>query len=72
MKIKDFKTFISFSGDYNDLTNKPNLDTKQNTLVSGSNIKTINNSSILGSGDLTVEGVGGLTQPQILARTLGC
>lgn len=38
------------------------LSTKQDTLVSGTNIKTINGSSILGSGDLTVSGgSGGLT-----------
>jgi hypothetical protein len=32
---------------------------KQDTLVSGENIKTINGESILGSGDLTIEGGGG-------------
>ena len=32
------------------------LDAKQNTLVSGTNIKTINGSSVLGSGDLVIEG----------------
>jgi len=32
------------------------LDLKQNTLVSGTNIKTINGSDILGSGDLVVSG----------------
>jgi len=32
------------------------LNAKQDTLVSGTNIKTINGSSILGSGDLTVSG----------------
>lgn len=32
---------------------------KQDTLVSGTNIKTVNGSSILGSGDLTVSGGGG-------------
>lgn len=32
------------------------LDTKQDTLVSGTNIKTINNNSILGIGDLSVGG----------------
>lgn len=32
------------------------LATKQDTLVSGTNIKTINNTSILGSGDITVAG----------------
>lgn len=30
------------------------INTKQNTLVSGTNIKTVNGNSILGSGDLTV------------------
>jgi len=29
--------------------------TKQNTLVSGTNIKTINNTSLLGSGDISTE-----------------
>ena len=33
------------------------LGNKQDTLVSGTNIKTINSQSILGSGDLTVSGV---------------
>ena len=32
---------------------------KQDTLISGSNIKTINGSSILGSGDITIAGGGG-------------
>ena len=64
-----------FSGSYTDLTNKPNIptktsdltndsgfvtsnyhdSTKQDTLVSGQNIKTINGSSVLGSGDLTID-----------------
>jgi hypothetical protein len=35
---------------------------KQDTLVSATNIKTINGSSILGSGDLVVSGGGGNTQ----------
>lgn len=34
------------------------LGTKQATLVSGTNIKTINNTSILGSGDITISGGG--------------
>lgn len=34
------------------------LGGKQNTLVSGTNIKTINNESILGSGNISVEGKG--------------
>ena len=32
------------------------IDDKQDTLVSGTNIKTINNESILGSGNITIEG----------------
>ena len=35
------------------------LNTKQDTLVSGTNIKTINNQSILGSGNITIEGASG-------------
>ena len=35
------------------------LDNKQNTLVSGTNIKTINGKSILGEGNITIEGGGG-------------
>lgn len=34
------------------------LDEKQDTLVSGINIKTINNTSLLGSGDITISGGG--------------
>ena len=33
--------------------------TKQDTLVSGTNIKTINNQSILGEGNITIQGGGG-------------
>lgn len=42
----------------------------QATLVSETNIKTVNGSSLLGSGDLAISG-SGLTQPQVLARGLG-
>lgn len=35
------------------------LDAKQATLVSGTNIKTINGTSVLGSGDITISGSGG-------------
>lgn len=36
---------------------------KQDTLVSGTNIKTINGTSLLGSGNLTLAGGGGITLP---------
>jgi hypothetical protein len=42
------------------------LAAKQNTLVSGTNIKTVNGNSILGSGDLVISG-GGSTNPAIVA-----
>ena len=54
--------------DYNDLTNKPDLsqyatkeevNSKQDTLISGSNIKTINNQSLLGSGNIEIQGGSG-------------
>lgn len=35
------------------------MATKQDTLVSGTNIKTINNQSLLGSGNITIQGGGG-------------
>jgi hypothetical protein len=35
------------------------LDAKQATLVSGTNIKTVNSSSLLGSGDLAISGLSG-------------
>lgn len=38
--------------------------TKQDTLVSGTNIKTINNESILGSGNIEIEGGGGVNVVQ--------
>lgn len=34
------------------------LTTKQDTLISGTNIKTINGNSLLGSGDITISGGG--------------
>lgn len=59
---------VATSGSYNDLTNKPSipdttnlatkteLNAKQDALVSGTNIKTVNNQSILGEGNITIEG----------------
>lgn len=43
--------------DLSDLSDE--VATKQDLLVSGTNIKTINGGSILGSGDITVQGGGG-------------
>ena len=43
------------------------LSSKQDTLVSGTNIKTINGTSVLGSGDITISGGGGSTPTDVLA-----
>ena len=53
------KTVNIYKTEYIDtqLTNiQTSLDNKQSTLVSGTNIKTINNQSILGSGNITIAG----------------
>lgn len=55
---------VATSGSYNDLSNKPDLSTKQDVLVSGVNIKTINSQSLLGEGNINIEGGGGGTQVQ--------
>lgn len=46
-------------GDLSDYATIEQLNLKQDTLVSGTNIKTINGQSILGSGDLPISGGGG-------------
>lgn len=46
---------LVISSSLNDLNTR--LNTKQDTLVSGTNIKTINNQSILGSGNITLTSV---------------
>ena len=58
--ITDKPTFadVASSGDYADLDNKPDLDAKQDTLVSGTNIKTVNNESLLGPGNIDITGGG--------------
>lgn len=45
------------------------LDGKQSTLVSGTNIKTINNESLLGSGNITIQGGGSITVDQTYDST---
>jgi hypothetical protein len=51
------KASASHNHAISDVTNlQSSLDAKQSTLVSGTNIKTINGSSVLGNGDLTVSG----------------
>ena len=45
--------------------NKTNISNKQDTLVSGTNIKTINGESILGSGNIAISGGSGLASPWV-------
>lgn len=50
---------VATSGSYNDLADKPTIpdvSNKQDTLVSGTNIKTINGNSLLGSGNIVISG----------------
>lgn len=72
---------VATSGDYNDLVNKPvniseftndanyvtesQFETKQDILVSGTNIKTVNNQSLLGSGNIEIES-GSSTAEEII------
>lgn len=50
---------LAETGDANELALKSELNNKQDKLVSGTNIKTINGNSILGSGNIVIEGGGG-------------
>lgn len=47
------------ASDLGALTSHQDISGKQDTLVSGTNIKTINGTSLLGSGDLTISGGSG-------------
>ena len=55
-EITDFQHTHNIS-DVNNLSTT--LSGKQDTLVSGTNIKTINNNSLLGSGNINIQGGGG-------------
>ncbi len=46
------------------------VSTKQNTLVSGTNIKTINGQSILGSGNIEIEGGTGASTDEIVTAVI--
>lgn len=48
----------TYTTDKANFATKTELNSKQNTLVSGTNIKTINGNSLLGSGDITITGGG--------------
>ena len=48
----------TYNSDKANFATKTELNEKQNTLISGENIKTINGNSLLGSGDITITGGG--------------
>lgn len=58
-KVTSWSGTVSDSNVPSEKLVKDSLDGKQATLVSGTNIKTINNNSILGSGNITIQGGGG-------------
>ena len=49
------KGYLTQHQDISNLATKDELETKQATLISGTNIKTINNESILGSGNIEIK-----------------
>lgn len=64
----DGTKFLSDNGTYKEI----DLSSKQDTLVSGTNIKTINGQSVLGSGDITLETTGGgITDAPADGKTYG-
>lgn len=48
----------TYNSDKANFATKTELNDKQNVLISGTNIKTINGNSLLGSGDITITGGG--------------
>lgn len=61
---------LSIPIDDNDAANKAYIDTNfQAKLISGTNIKTINNQSILGSGNIDISGGGKITVDTELSET---
>ena len=76
----DGSKFLSDDGNYkqidipdtSNLATKTELSTKQDALVSGTNIKTVNGQSILGEGDITIEvPEGGITDAPSDGSTYG-
>ena len=51
-------SFNPITGNLDKVNPPVDISGKQDTLVSGTNIKTINGGSVLGSGDITISGGG--------------
>ena len=69
-KVTSWSSTVSDSNIPSEKLVKDSLDNKQATLVSGTNIKTINNNSLLGAGNINIQGggadVGSFTELQAL------
>lgn len=65
----DHTGYIYDGTKWRDIAQLIDLSTKQDTLVSGTNIKTINGSSVLGSGDLTIDTGGNYTAGEGISIT---
>ena len=63
--ISQIKTPDGTTYDIKDTTARSGLSGKQATLVSGTNIKTINNNSLLGSGNITISGGGSSSADEV-------
>lgn len=61
----------SSTNGYLSSTDWTTFDDKQDALVSGTNIKTINGTSLLGSGNIVISGGGGGTVTSVAALTIG-
>ena len=57
--VTDWEQTLSDEKVASEKLTKNTIDTKQDTLISGTNIKTINNTSLLGSGNIDIQGGGG-------------
>lgn len=67
--ISKIKTLDGTTYDIKDTTARNTASGKQDALVSGTNIKTINNQSLLGSGNITISGGGGVTPDDYITET---
>lgn len=63
------KPTFALKSELSDLVTTEQLNTKQDTLVSGTNIKTINGQSLLGEGNIEIQGGGTITVDSELSTT---
>ena len=66
----DLSNYYNKTETYSKVETDSLLDTKQDSLVSGTNIKTINGQSVLGSGGINLEGLSELPSPKVGVEVL--